>query len=341
MQNKDDIIIKYLAGELSPNEKGELEQWLADNPDNQVQMDKWQRIWKDSEIEVEEFAPDVDAAWSRVSKNIDLMGSFSEALLEPRIKQVSLTTFILRIAAVLLIGSAVVWTAYEISQEVHPEVAWTSKVTGSGQRSEVHLVDGSIVYLNKNSQLDYPESFGTDVREVRLEGEAYFEIAPNPAKPFIITAENTLTQVIGTSFNIKARPGEDRVTVSVTSGQVLFSEQTNEANQVSLSKGSQGIYSGAGLDLRREEYIDPNFMAWQTGILQFDQTPLSQAAQSLSEYYGKTFILRGENFGRCRLTSTFDNQPLTEVLEIIELVLEAQVQNQGGQIIITGSGCGN
>ena len=82
-------------------------------------------------------------------------------------------------------------------------------------------------------------------------------------------------------------------------------------------------------------------MAWQTGILAFDHTPLSEAAETLSEYYGQTFVVQGDNFGRCRITSTFDNQPLIEVLEIIELVLEANVDNRGDQIIITGSGCGN
>jgi len=341
MLNRDDIIIKYLAGEISPIEKKELTEWLAETPENQAQMDTWKRIWKDSEMEVDKFSPDVGAAWSKVSQSMDQMSSIREAVLEPQIKQVSLTNFILRIAAILLIGSTIVWTAYEISQEAQPGIAWIAKITGQGQRSEIQLADGSTIYLNKNSQLDYPESFRDDVREVRLKGEAYFEIAPNPEKPFIITTANTRTQVVGTSFNIKARPDEDHVTVSVISGQVLFSEQTNEGNEVSLTKGFRGIYSGAGQDLRREEYYNPNFMAWQTGILEFDQTPLAEAAETLSEYYGQSFILQGDNFGRCRITSTFDNQPLLEVLEIIELVLEAKVDNQGDQIIITGSGCRN
>jgi len=341
MLNKDDIIIKYLSGEISPIEKQELEQWLAETPENQSQLNKWKRIWKDSEIEVDDFDPDVDAAWSKISQSMDQMASIREAVLEPQIKQISLTTFILRIAAVLIIGSTVVWTAYEIGQEAKPGIVWTAKVTGPGQTSEILLADGSTIYLNKNSQLDYPESFGDNVREVRLEGEAYFDITTNPEKPFVITAGNTRTQVVGTSFNIRALPGENNVTVSVTSGEVLLSEQTNEANQVTLTKGFQGVYSGTGQDLRREEYDNPNFMAWQTGVLVFVHTPLSQAVEALSEYYGASFVLEGDNFGQCRLTSTFDNQPLTEVLEIIQLVLEAKVQNQGEHIIISGAGCRN
>lgn len=340
MLNKDDLIIKHLAGEISPIEKAELEEWLAEGRENQAQLDKWDRVWKDSEINVEEYAPDVDAGWSKVSQSMDQVTSIREAAFEPQIRQVSLTTFILRIAAVLLIGTTVVWTAYEISREAQPGTVWTAKATGGGQRSEIQLADGSTIYLNKNSQLDYPESFGA-IREVRLQGEAYFDIAQNPEKPFIISTAGTSIQVVGTSFNIKARSDDSEVTVSVTSGQVLFSEEANKANALSLTKGLQGVYSGPGQDLRQEEFSNPNFMAWQTGILEFDQTPLSEAIEPLSEYYGKSFKLLGENFGRCRITSTFDNQSLTEVLEIMELVLEAQVDNQENQILITGSGCGN
>ena len=129
--------------------------------------------------------------------------------------------------------------------------------------------------------------------------------------------------------------------VSVTSGEVLFSEEDSESNQVSLTKGFQGAFYGPGQEVQRTEYSDPNFMAWQTGILVFDHTSLTEAAESLSEYYGKSFLLQGDNFGSCRLTSTFDNQPLSEVLEIIEIVLEAEVQEQDDQVIITGAGCQN
>ena len=130
MLNKDDIIIKYLAGEISPIEKKDLDKWLADAPENQAQMDAWKRVWKDSEMEVEEFSPDLDTAWSKISQSMDQMASVRQIVLEPQIKQVSLTSFILRIAAILLIGSTVVWTAYEISQEAQPGIAWAAKSTG-------------------------------------------------------------------------------------------------------------------------------------------------------------------------------------------------------------------
>ncbi len=341
MLNKEEIVVKYLSGELSPTEKQELDAWLAESEENETELNKWQQIWNDSKLDVDDFSPDVDAAWGRVSQSVDQMAPIGKAALEPQIKQVSLTSFILRIAAVLIIGATVVWTAYEISEEAKPGIAWTVKFTEAGQRSEIQLADGSKIYLNTDSKLEYPESFAADLREVRLAGEAYFDIAPNPDRPFVIKTSNTHTQVLGTSFNIEAYPDNDQVIVSVTSGQVLFSEEGNETNQVDLTQGFQGVFSGPGQEVLRQEYANTNFIAWQTGILTFDHTPLSQAAETLSEFYGKSIIIRGDSFGRCRLTSTFDNQPLSEVLEVIELVLEAQVRNEDNQVIITGAGCHN
>lgn len=182
-----------------------------------------------------------------------------------------------------------------------------------------HLADGSLVYLNGNSEIAFSKKFGTKERNISLKGVAFFEVKRNEKIPLKITTCNTTTQVLGTSFNVYSDSTES-VKVSVVSGVVAF-YSGNIENGVKLTAGEQASYNPSLASIVKEQNPDPNFLAWKTGILYFKETPLTDAFRVLQKQYSRVFVFEPKRNGEPTLTTTFDNQTLDAVLEELNLLL--------------------
>jgi ferric-dicitrate binding protein FerR (iron transport regulator) len=199
------------------------------------------------------------------------------------------------------------------------------------------LADGSHIYLNNTSTIKYPQKFGKNLRDVYFWGEAFFEIAHDPSKPFIIEAGEARVKVLGTSFNLKAYPESDRIEVVVNSGKVLFyhaDKADRILGEVTLVKGEKGVFfkkPGKIVKLLNDE---PNYLSWKTGVLVFNDTSLDKVLAAIANKYGIRFSLREENLSKLRLTATFDNESLDAMLEVLELVHNLQFINNGNDYLV-------
>lgn len=226
---------------------------------------------------------------------------------------------LLRIAAimVLLLG---------VSFLVKITVFGTKQLTISGNDLQTHepyqLADGSKVYLNGNSKITFSTDFGQENREITLRGEAFFEVQPNPNIPFYISTGKTTTRVVGTRFNVYS-DSLGKVKVTVVSGVVAFYSGT-EANGVTLTAGEQAAYTPGLAQIEKEPNPDPNFMAWKTGVLYFNETPILQAFHLLQKQYSRVFVFEADRKSMPTLTTTFDNQTLEAVLEELNLLLNTK-----------------
>jgi transmembrane sensor len=185
-----------------------------------------------------------------------------------------------------------------------------------------HLADGSLVYLNRNSEIAFSKKFGQKERNISLKGEAFFEVKRNAKIPFNISTYKTSIQVLGTSFNVYSDSSE-QVKVSVVTGVVAFFSGKNE-NGLRLKAGEQGRYYPALAKVVKEQSNDPNFMAWKTGILVFRETPLTDAFGLLQKQYSRVFVFETKRKVYPTLTTTFNNQPLEAVLEELNLLLNTK-----------------
>lgn len=196
----------------------------------------------------------------------------------------------------------------------------------STEIQELTLNDGTLVSLNKGAKLTQLKGFGDKERRVRLEGEAFFEVAKNPEKPFIIESGVTQTKVLGTAFNVETH--DLGTTVSVEHGKVSFG--TSDASLV-LFKDEAGVYSAStGKSVKQQ--VDLNYLAWKTGKLIFQEDPLSKAVTDLSDFYEVRIEIR--DLEEYNVTSIFDNQPLEEVLEELKLLLGLEIDNNGSRILL-------
>jgi len=335
MRDLDYIMIKYLAGEAGAEEEKQLKNWITSSPENQTEFDRFKKVWEASGIETDDFQPDVDNAWNQVKAQLSPQLEYTITE-EPKVWVIWMNRS-LKIAAVLLVVLGFGWGLLQLDLGSGPQMASTQ--TGAGQKTELLFTDGTKVILNQNSMLTYPESFEGDLRQVSLEGEAFFEVAKDPSRPFRILAGNTTTQVLGTSFNLRAQGKEELVTITVVTGKVAFFETGNDQNRVTLVRGSQGTFSSTTGNLLSQDNSDPNFMAWQTGVLKFEKTPFLKVAYTLSDYYDREVSLAGSSLDSCRITSTFDNISLKEALKILELTLDVEAQLENDQVFIKGAGC--
>ncbi len=209
---------------------------------------------------------------------------------------------------------------------------------------KIHLSDGSIVSLGRDSRLTYPREFGADQREVHLSGEAFFEVHKNPNQPFLVFADETVTKVLGTSFRIKAYAGTPKVTVEVRTGRVSvfikkdFDKQSTAPDRkgLVLTPNQQAIFSRDLLHLDKTLIEAPVILASPAENIsfEFNNTPLDRIFQVLEKAYGVDIIYEPELGEGRSLTVGLEDESLYEKLDVICKTLGLSYQIVDAQIIV-------
>ncbi len=208
-------------------------------------------------------------------------------------------------------------------------------ITKLDEHTEVMMPDGSTVILNELSDLRYSAKLFKKTRELILTGEAYFTITRDVNRPFIIHTPRTLVTVLGTSFNIRAYPGEKQEIVVVSDGTVHVSlKETTNAPAVILKEGENVLLSNNSQSLHKNYNTDLNYKTWMTGELIFSNTTLNDVVLSLNKYYKVNIIIDDEELKDRTLTATFRDEPFEDVLEVLELVFYLQIEHKNEKIFL-------
>ncbi|NDV83205.1 FecR family protein [Bacteroides sp. 51] len=286
------------------------------------------KIWQ--KASTSEFEPDVEQALQKVHHRIDAKEKMD---IKKKTQPQKLYMLIGSAAAVVLLLISIIGIQYREATQEGFTGTLLALETGIGETLEYELPDGSRVSLNHSSSLRYPEAFNSDTREVYLEGEAFFDIAPDAEKPFIIHANHTQTKVVGTSFGVRAIKETDEVVVTVSTGIVNLSAE-GKSGHIELTKGEQGICLPKEKVLEKNANPDPNLLAWKTKILVFKQTPLAEVAKVIESTY-QTHVSVDGSIASLQLTSTFEKRSLEEVMQIIGMSLQVQVETGDKGILLT------
>lgn len=194
--------------------------------------------------------------------------------------------------------------------------AFNTLSTPTGGQYNIVLADGTKVYLNAVSSIKYPTQFNGDKRLVELEGEAYFEVAKNKNKPFIVKSDNQSIEVLGTHFNVHAYANESVVKTTLLEGSVAVSFK----NQKSILKpGQQSNVSDNFAKIKIREVDTDEAIAWKNGRFKFDNADLKTVMRQLERWYGIKVEYRGDVSDVRFSGGTFMNKNLSEVLKVLEL----------------------
>lgn len=320
-----ELIARYLAGECNDDEIQQVQEWSQEHPD---EMDEFVRIWE--QIPSEEFTLDVEMALLNVNTRINSN--------KRKNKSKSLFFLIGGIAAAAIAAIFVLVNIIGVEQQNdlpngNIAEALLTLDTEKNETLEYTLPDNSKVWLNKSSSIKYPEKFAGNIREIYLEGEAFFDIAPDKDRPFIIHANNTQTRVVGTSFGIRAIKDAEEVIVTVSTGIINFSTE-GKSEHIELKKGEQGICKPEQKELEKNTNPDPNSLAWKTKVLVFKESSLKDVARIIENAY-QTSVDVDDSVSGLQITSTFEQLSLEEILEIIEITLQIRAESTDSGILLT------
>ncbi len=301
------LLAGYFSGHATAEEELTVNNWAAANENNRKDFEEAQKIWEQTgQSETLEY--NTEAAWHKVKAAI-------EQPLEKRkggiIKLLNWKIAAAVAAAVLLFIADNWW----LNQNRNGYETITADIAVK----EITLDDGSHVYLRNGASLKYRRQFNKNKRDVVLTGEAFFEIAKNPAKPFEITASATAVTILGTSFSVNTN--NSKVEVVVKTGLVRFSVLHDTAAGASLEAGDRAVFENNRII--KQKNADDNFNSWQSGKMVFRSTPIQEVMNTLSNHYKVMFVIKkGEEnkIAASLVTTTFTNQPLDAVVKELELI---------------------
>ena len=305
---------KFLTGEASEEEIRRLNEWYHSFQDQEVEVP---RTLDESK----------EGLRKRLLKGIQLRTKVQERQF-PRFDRRNLSWKIA--ASIALLVSAGIFALLYFN----PTSEYITKTTQRGQRSTVTLSDGSIVKLNAGSAITFAEHFTGHTREVMLEGEAFFEVKKDPGRPFVVKSGDLQPTVLGTSFNIRAYPGDSEMTVTVASGRVQVESvvgreegQTSgqlqndvEQKKVVLSPNQQALYRVSARHLQSREISLEHYLAWTSDLIILDETPMEEVVKHLERWYDIEIAFEDKGLGKCRLTGKYKTDQLINILESLEFM---------------------
>jgi transmembrane sensor len=315
-----DLLIKYIKKISTKEEKILVEEWLKESEDNRKHYESFLYYWDISGSSFKSFTPDIKTAWMKIK---------SETIGKAENKRGQTILYIFKIAAAIILLFGLSWGALKIFNNRF--LLFQDKVVyaATDKVKKVILSDNSTVWLNTGSQLISPRQFTAKRRRVSLTGEAFFNIKSNSHNPFFVKTGETMTMVLGTSFNIKSELGINTMNVIVETGKVAFYKILKRSGRIILESGDMGIYNKTAKTLEKRKNPDMNYLAWKTRKLVFYNTTLEDVCRTLNDYYHIN-ILTGElPENDLVFTGTFNDALLEETLEVIELTLDVKFINAG------------
>ncbi len=320
------IIVNRLRGNISPEEAETLDEWQRQQSVGDEELAEYDKIWAESGNAFSQPHFDIAKAWQCVDQRLKEAGVDENT--GGRIVRIRRYWRGAAAAAAIIVVVAGSWLFFH--QTGRQEVTWT-KVTADATNKYFRLPDSTLVLLRKGATVTYSAAFGHSDRLVTLSGDAFFDVAPYEKIPFRIQTERAVIKVLGTSFVVNTTINTDRVVV--VTGKIMFTDKARPENKCIVSAKEEVSFTGHTLE--KKNISDSNYLAWQTGMLRFTNTPLIVVVKELSAYYGKTVNLNDTlKTGSVKVTASFREQPLHEVLEEITVITGLHYRHQEDSVTI-------
>tara|TARA_Y100001972_G_scaffold128554_1_gene190157 strand:- start:1311 stop:2318 length:1008 start_codon:yes stop_codon:yes gene_type:complete len=331
------LIVKYLQNSLSPQEAEELKKWIEEKPLNSKVFENIVGEWNLSVTEVNQS--------KELIRHKILSDKTSTNHNDSPVKEIDKSGpgislhAMLRYAALIIVALGIVFAIYQFQKDQEPTHITTEqnviieKETAPGQRITFELPDGSIVKLNAGSKLFFPVQFNTEHREVKLIGEAFFDIKRDEKRPFRILTEDVRIKVLGTLFNVKSYPEENITAVGVKSGKVSVS--ASQGDPVILVSNDLLEYTASSGDLsqRRIEDYDLVF-GWIDQIMVIDEQTILQILRRLEKWYNVEFIVQKNLDEKKKFTAKYVSPSMEAVLESLSYAYDFNYKINENKIII-------
>jgi len=347
MNDIDDLIVRFLTGDIARDESHTLKDWLKISPANREYFNSFRDVWLAS----------------------SLLGRFSQPAKKSRSR--NLFREWAKIAAVfvfaLVLGALGYRTFLNNTSITLGKLDPVTIESKRGAMSSVTLPDGSKAWLNAESKISYGNGYNLSFREIELTGEAYFDVVTNPSKPFVVRAGNLAIKAMGTSFNVKAYPEDGSVTTTLVDGHVIIEgkdsknkdfeielqpnqtityfndqqdyiahiEETTELN--SQTPGSESLRMTRLEDLsiiKQDQVKTELFTSWKDKNWVIEQQSLENLTRDMERRYDVIIEFNSESIRKYRFSGTIQNETLEQILYILHNTLPLKYTMEKGRIVI-------
>jgi len=319
------LLDRYLAGEASAAEAEAVRRWLVDDPEHRLLLEDLRLIKR----VVADRAPEssADAAWAKAVKTLDVAP-------RPRVSR--------RVLVGALAAAALVVALIGVGGALRRTPQWREYATTAAQRLVVRLQDGTQVTIAPRSRVRYTTDYGTARRDLYLDGEAYFQVAPDSQRPLRVHTAASLTEDLGTAFVVRAYADQVATEVVVAEGRVALSRADTTAVPHSpalvLDARDLGRLEPRGVAAVRRGVDVGRYLAWTRGVLAFDGTPVGDVVRTLGRWYNVEIRLADSALATRRLTATFQNESIDQVLKRIGLTVGLRVERAEGSVFLLRNG---
>ena len=304
--NKADLLAGYFQGTLTQQEQEEVEEWIKASEENRMLARKACRL--------EQYVSQYSIAESR--READLL-RLAEANISGT-RRNKLWGKVFRSIGNAAVAALMLVLGYFIYSE---KETYIKVSTVNGEVASYILPDQTKVWLNTNSTLLYPESFKGGRRHVKLEGEAFFDVARDERHPFVVSARDCEIEVLGTQFEVSAYPDSPEFQATLVSGSVRFIDKTRHGRRSTDLFPGQRLSLDLSTGVSKVSYVDTESLtSWRTGQINFNHVPLSDVLRIIGNNFGVRFVISGDKLLDETYTGSFFNQTLDEVLSTLEEV---------------------
>lgn len=315
----EDLLIRYILGEADSLEVQEIKTWIAASEANARQFEQTKFILDTSRVLAQKSPADENEAWERFKVR--------RAETVP-VKRIGGYSRWMQVAAAILVLIGAAWGSYELLSRSSGAAAELVRIQTGDKVLTDTLPDGSVIHLNKNSEIAYHKNFKSN-RVVKLTGEAFFDVIHDESAPFTVQVNEVTVKDIGTAFNVNSKAG--RIEVIVESGLVQVSKKTGSVElkakeMVRILPGDKDFHKENTSDLLYNYYRSHEFVA--------SNTPLWRMVEMLNEAYDAHIEIEGTELRNTPLTGTFKEESLDKILQVILMTTPEIHMQQKGQAII-------
>jgi len=280
-------------------------------------------IQETKKIEIPVF--NAENAWERIS-------SETKAVTGKKYK----LSRLLKYAAIIILGLGIGVFLQKISSD-KTDNKFVEITASEGQKIDISLPDGNKIWINSNSSIKYPIDFKDFNKRIYVQGEVYFEFSEENEKPLFVIVDEVVIQSFSGAFNIKTNATNTGADISVTQGWITINNLEVQVNDLIIEEGYVCSFNSE-LPLFIAENDNANYLAWKTGDLHFEDTPLKIVAQTLSNHFDKNIQVEGR-IQYCNFTSDYTNANLETILNDIEVTINTKIDMNNNKVIIEGDDC--
>ncbi|SEB74796.1 ferric-dicitrate binding protein FerR, regulates iron transport through sigma-19 [Tenacibaculum sp. MAR_2009_124] len=297
-------IIKYLENKCSEEEKRAVINWVASSDVNQKSFNKIKAEYVASKLK-EVSTHGNNSVYTKIFK-----------------KRKKISYYLAGTASVvILLISFVYFNLQQQGNHMNTEFSDQSinKIaTNRGDQYSLLLPDGTTVILNSDSKISYPKQFSGPIREVTLQGEAYFDVMHNPDKPFVVKTSDLDIRVLGTTFNIKSYSEDKTIQATLVSGKVEVFKKESSSKLV-LKPSQRATLNKDQNKITLDKVVAKDIISWKSGRLVFKEASLEDVLKDIERKYNVSFEVKSDRLLKYKYTGSFDDLKVEEIMEILEI----------------------